>query len=182
MAKKRWLLIPMTMVLLSLLLLVATGCSSDSSSNSSTRTSSFPSNSLQSITLLPSSGSYLTNSENISSEVLLKDAQITTWTSQKEYHSPWYPTGTVNIGESILIVTGTIQNKHEQNEEIAIYAEGYDQNGKQVAWTLDAAHIAGQIGLHLEKEAVGQFTLHLNTAENIKSIRIFANNYHEVPP
>lgn len=63
-----------------------------------------------------------------------------------------------------------------------MWAGGYDKTGKQVAWTLDAAHLPGHIGLHLENDEVGQFTLHLNMADNIKSIRIFANNYPITPP
>lgn len=134
------------------------------------------------ISIIPSPGAYLTNSENVSSEVLLKEVQVNKGVSDKQYISPWYPAGTVNVGEPILIVSGSIQNKHKGNKEIAMYAEGYDVTGKQVAWTLDAAHIAGQIGLHLENEEIGQFTLHLNSAGNIKSIHIFANNYSVTPP
>lgn len=134
------------------------------------------------IEVSPSPGIYLSNSQNISSEVLLKDVQINKSVSDKKYFSPWYPSRTVNTGESILIVTGHIQNKHVDNKEIAMYAEGYDETGKQVAWTLDIAHIAGQIGLHLENDETGTFILHLNIAENIKSIRIFANNYNVPPP
>ncbi|MFC1918999.1 hypothetical protein ACFLWW_03410 [Chloroflexota bacterium] len=131
------------------------------------------------IEVSPSLGAYLTNPQDISSEVLLKDVQVKKGVSDKQYSTSLYP---VNVGESIQIVSGTIQNKHKENKEIAIWAEGYDETGKQVAWTLDAAHIAGQIGLHLENGENGEFTLHLNTAENIKTIRIFANNYSVTPP
>ena len=137
---------------------------------------------LTSISILPPVGSYITNSQNVSSEVLLKDVQVNKVISNKQYISPWYPPGTVSVGESILIVSGSIQNKHQENKEIAMYAEGYDDNGKQVSWTLDATHIIGQIGLHLENEEVSQFILHLNMVENIRSIRIFANNYSVTPP
>ncbi|MFC1982091.1 hypothetical protein ACFLUN_01270 [Chloroflexota bacterium] len=131
------------------------------------------------IEVSPSLGAYLTNPQDISSEVLLKDVQVKKGVSDKQYSTSLYP---VNVGESIQIVSGTIQNKHKENKEIAIWAEGYDEAGKQVAWTLDAAHIVGQIGLHLENGENGEFTLHLNTAENIKTIRIFANNYSVTPP
>ena len=134
------------------------------------------------ITVTPSSGAYLTNSQNVSSEVLLKDTQIEITSSDKQYFSPRYPPHTVNVGESILVISGTIQNKHEENDEIDMWAAGYDETGKEVAWTLDAAHLPGHIGLHLENDEVGQFTLHLNMADNIKSIRIFANNYPITPP
>ena len=134
------------------------------------------------IPISPSLGAYLTSSQNVSSEVLLTDVEVNKGVSDKQYFNPWYPAGKVNEGESILVVSGSIQNKHKQNKEIAMYAEGYDSSGKQVSYTLDTAHISGQIGLHLENEETGQFTLHLNMAEDIKSIRIFANNYAITPP
>jgi hypothetical protein len=137
---------------------------------------------LTAVSVSPSPGAYLANSENVSSRVLLTDVQVNQGISDKQYISPWYPAHKVNSGDPVLVVSGSIQNQHQENKEIAMYAEGYDAAGKQVAWTLDAAHIAGQIGLHLEKEATGRFTLHLNLAEDMRSIRIFANNYSITPP
>ena len=61
-------------------------------------------------------------------------------------------------------------------------AEGYDAAGEQVAWTVDAAHLVGVIGLHLENGETGQFTLHLNRADNVRSIRIFAGTSPITPP
>jgi len=130
----------------------------------------------------PVPGSYLRNAFNESSEVILKDVQTKTDICDKEYFSLWYPPHTVKRGDPCLVVSGHIQNRHEENSEIAMYAEGYDEVGEQVAWTLDAAHIAGQIGLHLEYEETGAFTLHLNLSENTTNIRIYANNYSVTPP
>ena len=113
---------------------------------------------------------------------MLRAVHINKNFSDKQYVSPWYPVHTINVGEFILEVSGSIQNNHMQYKEIAMYAEGYDEMGKQVAWTLDAAHIAGQIGLHLENGETGEFTLHLNFSKNTKSIRIFENNYSVTPP
>ena len=135
-----------------------------------------------SIPISPSPGSSLTNSENTSSEVILEDVQVCKGVSNKQYLNLWYPEEKVDAGEPILVVCGTIQNKHRQNTYITLDAEGYDAKGQQVSWTLDAAHIPGQIALQLETEEKGQFILHLNIDKNIKSIRIFANNYDELPP
>lgn len=155
------------------LLLIMVGCTSTES----------PTVQPPAISISPSPGSYLTNSEDVSSEVLLMDVEIIRGFSDKEYTILWDPEDTtVNVGEPILVIIGRIRNDHQQNKEIALYAEGYDKNGKQVSWTLDAAHIIGQIGLHLEYSELGQFVLHLNSAENIKSVRIFGNNYNQVPP
>jgi hypothetical protein len=133
------------------------------------------------ITIRPFPGDYLTNSQDVSSQVLLIDVQVNSGITEKEYFG-LAPTGIVKIGEPILVVSGRIQNKHPENKEIAMWAAGYDEVGNQVSWTLDAAHIIGQIGIHLEKDELGQFTLHLNTAQKMKGIRIFANNYAIDPP
>ena len=134
------------------------------------------------VTLTPTTGAYLFNSQNESSEVLLKSVAIEKSVSDKQYFSPWYPSHTVNEGEAIFIVSGSIQNNHPANKWINMYAGGYDKTGKQVAWTLDASNILGQILLNLETGETGEFTLHLNPAENIKSITIFASNYPIPPP
>ena len=134
-----------------------------------------------SMSVSPPPGNYLTNSQNVSSEVLLKDLQVTKEVSDKPYAVPW-SSAMPKAGEPILVVSGSIQNNHDQNKEIAIYAEGYDETGKQVAWTLDSAHIIGQIGIHLENGENGEFTLHLNFVETTTFIRIFANNYQVTPP
>lgn len=130
----------------------------------------------------PAPGSYLRNAFDEPSGVILKDVQIKSGICDEEYFSPWYPSHVVKKGDPCLVVSGHIQNMHEENSEIAMYAEGYNKAGEQVAWTLDAAHIAGQIGLHLEYEETGEFTLHLNLSEDIRTIQIFANNYSVTPP
>jgi hypothetical protein len=130
----------------------------------------------------PAPGSYLLNSFSESSEVLLKDIRINTEISDKQYEMLWaLGAPEVNSGDYILVVSGTIQNEHPTYNKITMHAEGYDKTGKQVAWTLDAGSIMGQIGLHLEKGETGEFTVHLNFSEDIKSVRIFASNYPFTP-
>jgi hypothetical protein len=138
------------------------------------------------ITVTPAPGAFLTNSEEASSEVLLKDIQINKSVSDKPYALPW-SSARAKAGELILIVSGSIQNMHNQNKEIGIYAEGYDTTGKQVAWALDTYSegplaFPPQIRLHLENGETGEFTLHLNFSEDIKSIRIYGSNYNVTPP
>jgi hypothetical protein len=62
-----------------------------------------------------------------------------------------------------------------------MHADGYDAKGKQVAWTFDA-HIVGQREIQLENGETGAYVLILNYSGNIKSIRIFGNNYAVTPP
>jgi hypothetical protein len=133
------------------------------------------------VTLTPAPGTYLFNSENTSSEVLLKSVQIDQGINDKQYFGVGL-SETINTGEPLLIVSGTVQNNHPTNKELMMYAVGYDKTGKQVTWTHDASSIVGQIGFHLETGETGEFTLHLNFAENIKAISIFVNNYSQIPP
>ncbi|MDD5702840.1 MAG: hypothetical protein PHU23_12415 [Dehalococcoidales bacterium] len=133
------------------------------------------------IIVLPAPGNVLYNSQNESSEVLLKNIQVKRSISDKQYIFPWLPEK-IEPDDQILVVSGSIQNNHPDYKEIGMYAEGYDEAEKQVSWTLDAAHIAGQIGLHLENGESGQFTLHMNFTNDLNSIRIYASNYPFTPP
>jgi len=133
------------------------------------------------VTLTPAQGSYLLNSQSDSSEVILKTVKIEKVIADKQFIGVW-GAKTINTGDPLLILSGTVQNNHPTNKEIMMYAEGYDKTGKQIAWTYDAAGIVGQIGLHLETGEINTFTIHLNFDENIKSIRIFGNNYAVTPP
>ena len=132
------------------------------------------------ITLAPSPGSYLLDSENEPSEVLLQTVQMNKGISDKQYNSVNlnHP---INVGKDILEINGTIQNNDQINKYITLYAEGYDTKGKQAVWTLDA-YIQGYIVIHLETGETSEFTLHLNFTENVKSIRIYASNYGVPPP
>ena len=134
------------------------------------------------VTLTPAPGTYLFNSQNDSSYVILKNVQIEKVVADRQYISPWSTKNIINAGEPILIVNGTDQNNHPTNKEIMMYAEGRDKTGKQVSWTLDASSIAGQIGFHLETGETDTFTIHLSFNESIKSIRILGNNYSQMPP
>ena len=86
------------------------------------------------------------------------------------------------MGEPVLIVSGTIQNKHKENTWIHMWAEGYDEMGEQVSWTLDYAALAGFILTNLETDETGEFVIHLNYSEDVSSIHIYANNYPVRPP
>ena len=136
------------------------------------------------ISVSPFPGAFLLNPQGVSSQVLLRDTQLSTGVSDRQYSSPSYRgSPTVKAGELTLVVIGNVQNKHNENTEVAIYAEGYDETGKQVAWTLDTTHLTGQIVLRrVNNGEVRDFTLHLNMADTIVSIRIFANSYDITPP
>jgi len=131
---------------------------------------------------LPTPGSYLHDNQFVKSKVALKDVRTETVTADADYYNPSHPDAAVKKGETCLIVTGHVQNMDKAQTEIALWAEGNDNYGNIVAWTLDAAHIAGQIGLHLEYMEIGEFTLHLNLPADLQTIRLYAANYPVTPP
>jgi len=143
------------------------------------------SNTLSSISISPSVGSYLTNLQDKSSEVLLKSIQMNKGICNEQYFSPYYPTPshTVSLGDPIIVVKGAIQNQHKENTWIDIWAEGYNETGEQVCWTLDAdPHPWYHIILRLETEETSEFTMHMNYSEDISSIHVYASNYPVPPP
>jgi hypothetical protein len=133
------------------------------------------------IEILPAAGNYLCDTHNEPLEVFLIDVQVEQSISDEEYFPAWYPGDKVDVGESILVVSGTIRNEHTENAYISMFANGYNGEGEQVAWTLDSAHISGQILLKFENGETCEFTIHLNMAEDMKTIRIFVDSYN-VPP
>ena len=66
-------------------------------------------------------------------EVFLINVQVEQSISYEEYFPAWYPGDKVDVGESILVVSGTIRNEHTENTYISMFANGYDGEGEQVA-------------------------------------------------
>jgi len=130
----------------------------------------------------PSPGSYIEDSEGVSSEIFLQDFQLTAGESEEQYFIYWDSGRKINTGETIFILSGTMRNDHEKNRYIAMYAIAYDEFGQIVSRTLDAAHTLGQILVSIENGDTGQFTMHLNTANNIDYVRIIARTYNLPPP
>ncbi len=85
-------------------------------------------------------------------------------------------------GDPVPVVTGSPQNRHRAYPHVYVHADGYNASGEQVAWTLDSAGLPGQAQLYVEPGQVGEFALHLNLADNIESVRIFASTHPTVPP
>jgi len=117
------------------------------------------------IEVFPAAGNYLCDTHDEPTEVFLINVQVEQSISDEEYFSFWYPGHKVDVGESILVVSGTVRNEHMENRYITLLPEGYDGEGEQVAWTLDAALIFGQILLIIENGETGEFTIHRQCPE-----------------
>ena len=132
------------------------------------------------ITVTPGPGSYLTNSQNVSTEVLLKNFQLEQTVSDQQYiQLP--PTQAIEPGEAIMLLTLNIQNMHPEYKIIGVSAAGYDASGEQVAWTLDD-FLHRMAWTQLDYQESGEIAVHLNFSSDIKSITIFGNAYQYAPP
>jgi hypothetical protein len=127
-------------------------------------------------------GAYVpTNSEGATSELLLLAVQVEETPSNREYHC--HETDeTIHPGDPVLVVTGTLQNRHRTYPHIYMHADGYNAAGEQVAWTLEGAGLPGQVQCCIEPGQTGEFTMHLNPAADLATICIYAGVSPIVPP
>ncbi len=132
------------------------------------------------IAVVPGPGSMLTTSNGELSKILLENIQIEKTVSDKQYDQ-LIPNHSIKPGDPILSLTLTIQNTHQEYKIVGISAVGYDTSGVQVAGTLDDV-LHAMAWTQLEYQEIGEITLHLNFSKNIKSIKIFGNNYQYPVP
>ena len=131
------------------------------------------------IAVVPGPGSMLTTPNGGLSKVLLESFQIEATASDQQYD--FFPNNPVKPGDPILLLTLTIQNTHPEYKIVGISAVGYDASGAQVARTLDD-FLHAKAWTELGYQEIGEITLHLSFSKNIKSIKIFGNNYQYPVP
>ena len=107
--------------------------------------------------------------------VVLEDVTVSRGVLEQQYPG-------ASIGQSCLIVRGDVRNMDAHDSSLAIFAYGYNGEGEQVAQTLDAEGVIGQVTLDLAYGETGSFTLHLNACDDIESIRIFAYTHGGTSP
>jgi len=130
----------------------------------------------------PPIGSYLTSgSKGTPSELLLLSVQVAEVPSEKQYYCHGND-GVIRPGDPVLVVTGTLQNRHRTYPHVYMHADGYNAAGEQVAWTLEGAGLPGQAQCYIAPGQAGEFTLHLNPAADLATICIYAGVSPIVPP
>jgi hypothetical protein len=132
------------------------------------------------VSVEPKPGHIISNNEK-ETGVILGNVRIESGVCDRDYYSSKLDS-LFQKGSSCLIVSGNITNLDMERFEIALWASGYDEAEELVSYTLDAAHIPGQIGLHLETNETGRFVLHMNPDEDLKLIRIYGAAYRVTPP
>jgi len=77
-----------------------------------------------------------------------------------------------NIGDLCLEINGKLRNTYNKKLYLTFGANGYDEKGAEVSWTLDRSLINGVEYIEVPADSVVDFTLHLSWAENVKVIKI----------
>jgi hypothetical protein len=91
-------------------------------------------------------------------------------------HGYWY-----NTGDLCLVVRGKMRNTTEKDLTVGFRGVGYDENGNEVAWTLDASYLAGVANIDVPHQSTVDFKLTISWAENVKLIKVSAGQ-GMVPP
>jgi hypothetical protein len=133
------------------------------------------------IALEPCPGDYL-DCDDLAPGIILESVVVVTSTCEQDYFSVEEETANVKSGDPCLMVYGGIKNERSEAYYVGISATGYDSVENPVSWTMDCAHICGSTLTYVDGHDVDGFALHLNAADNIKSIEIHTGCYSTPPP
>jgi len=126
----------------------------------------------------PAAGSYLDRGNQEESPVKLIEVEASIGICQQPY-GIMRSRDMLHIGDPCLLVRGRIENQHEEAEEITIRAVGYDENENIVSGTLDSDRIPGVLGMDVDPGEIGEFVLHMNPSDRLRTIRIYGSVYEE---
>jgi hypothetical protein len=134
------------------------------------------------ITIQPEPGQILVYDKQESAGVTLKSVTIKSDVCDKDYFDR--PRGTtVRKGEPCLLVTGQVESQLDQDKYMTLSARGYDVNGEEVTYVLDAGPIWGIISVFAPAKDVNEFVLHLKTAPDVRKIELMPSpELYDIPP
>ncbi|MFA5308597.1 MAG: hypothetical protein WC370_03805 [Dehalococcoidales bacterium] len=134
------------------------------------------------VTIEPGPGSYFQNSAGELYGVALMDVSLAMGVCEQDYFSPWTTSNAFKAGDACIILSGSVLNTDKERPELNLWAEGYDADGQQVSWTLDASNLVGRINIRVEYNQTGGFVIHLSPDAGLRTIRIFLVSYEFPPP
>lgn len=102
--------------------------------------------------------------------VAFEELSLKSGTLDRDYINPW--AGSYQQGESCFLITGIIRNGYDEGCWVAYHAEGYDDSGNTVSYTLDEGPIVGVAQQYIDGTSTVEFTLHLSWSDNVFIFRI----------
>ncbi len=146
----------------------------------------------QEISIIPTPGSDLRDSENVPSGVTLQTVNLAKGVSDRQYqyisherdllYRPITKTVSLDTGATIWVLSGTVQNEQEAGKDIVLYAQGIHGGGELVSWTLGSTDTLGQVRLHVDAKKTTDFTLHMYYSSESMTIRIFGASANATSP
>ena len=123
---------------------------------------------VRAIGILPNSGNSIANGITIEQDtVVIAALNIAGSTWNGKYY---------DVGDLCLEINGKLRNTTNEKLYLTFGANGYDEKGTDVSWTLDWGPIIGLEYIGVPPGTVVDFTLHLSWAENVKVIKITGNS------
>jgi hypothetical protein len=92
------------------------------------------------------------------------------------------PDVTVKPGDPSMSVYGSLTNTSSTGLQVSFFSTGFNANGKEVAWTLDAGPIMGVLAMTIQAGSTRYFTLHLNWTPETTLVRVSAHSYTTLVP
>jgi len=134
------------------------------------------------ITVQPEPGQYLVYDNQESAGVILKAVTIKSDVCDRDYMD-LRGHATVRKGEPCLLVTGQVESQLDQDKYMTLSARGYDVNGEEVTYVLDAGPIWGVISIFVPAKGINEFVLHLKTTPDIVKIEFMPSpELYDIPP
>jgi hypothetical protein len=122
------------------------------------------------ILIEPAPGNYLCFSEDGVPQILLEEAMVTAGVCDEDV-------GDLKTGDPCIVVSGRITSHDTESWVIALWAVGYDQYGLEVAGTQESFMIPRHTGVEAAYGETAEFVIHLNTADEVKAVRLFAQSF-----
>jgi len=138
---------------------------------------------ITSITIQPEAGQYLVYDNEESAGFILNSVTSKSDVCDRDY-TDLQDHATVRKGEPCLLVTGQVESQLDQDKYMTLSARGYDFNGEEVSYVLDAGPIWGVISIFIPAKGIDEFVLHLKAVPDIVKIELMpsAELYDEPPP
>jgi len=137
---------------------------------------------MTSITVQPEPGQYLVYDNQESAGVTLKAVTIKSDVCDRDYMD-LQGHATVRKGEPCLLVTGQVESQLDHDKYMTLSARGYNVNGEEITYVLDAGPIWGVISIFVPAKGINEFGLHLKTAPDIVKIELMPSpELYDIPP
>ncbi len=103
-------------------------------------------------------------------KIVIDNVTIAAGTLDRDYFTP--AAGQHFAGEPCFLVSVHINNGYNEDCWVTFHADGIDDSGNQVSFTLDTGPLAGAWQVYLASFSSAEYTLHLTRADNVDRLTV----------